>query len=80
MAQGGGVIKYPPCPACSGEGTLNGMNRPTCCGRGISPEIIRISLILVDEASLSNFGAGMVRNTPEEMLPNPALLDWGLIR
>ena len=31
VAQGGGVIKYPPCPACSGEGILNGIDCPTCC-------------------------------------------------
>ena len=77
VAAGGGNTKYAPCPNCAGAGHLvGGMVCPACQGRGIDcceyawlpPE--------VDEQALARFGAGMVWMSPEELLPNPALMDW----
>ncbi len=76
VAWGGGVLKYPPCPTCQGNKELEGKPCPGCGGRGIETVLLAGLPGPVDEQVLAEFGAGLVWVTPEELLPNPALLDW----
>jgi alpha-mannosidase len=70
VAAGGGVIKYPPCPACRGVGC------ETCNGRGFDDSLRAILPEAPDPASLAGLDAGLVTITPEEYLPNPAVIEW----
>jgi alpha-mannosidase len=76
VAWGGGVIKYPPCPACRGCGEQAGAACPVCAGRGIEPGLRAGLPGPIDADALAEFGAGLVWVTPEELLPNPGLLEW----
>lgn len=72
----GGVWKYPPCPACAGSGRVGGAECPECAGRGISSTLKAFLPRPIDPTVFENLGAALVLSMPEEMLPNPALLDW----
>lgn len=76
VAWGGGVLKYPPCPACQGNKELEGTACPACGGRGIDTVLLAGLPSPVNKEALAESGAGLVWVTPEELLPNPALLDW----
>lgn len=75
-AMGGGNTKYPPCPVCGGDGEQDAAPCEACDGRGI--ELVERAWLPgpVDDAALAELGAGLVPVTPEELLPNPALIDW----
>jgi alpha-mannosidase len=72
----GGVVKYPPCPDCAGTGMTNGAACAACAGRGISATLKADLPHSIDPAVFNPLGAALVLSMPEEMLPNPALLDW----
>jgi alpha-mannosidase len=72
----GGVVKYPPCPDCAGTGKTHGAACPTCAGRGISATLKAYLPDPIDPAEFEEMGAALVLSAPEEMLPNPALLEW----
>ncbi len=72
----GGVWKYPPCQDCAGTGKLDGADCPTCAGRGIPARLKSFLPGPIDPEVFASLGAAMIASTPEEMLPNPALLDW----
>jgi alpha-mannosidase len=75
-AVGGGNTKYPPCPTCGGDGAPDGAPCEACGGRGID-RVERAWLPgPVDAAALHDRGAALVPVTPEELLPNPELVDW----
>jgi len=76
VAQGGGVVKYPPCATCTGTGIIDGTPCPACHGRGIDPQLVSNLPGEIDQAALAEFGAGIVQLTPEELLPNPAVIQW----
>jgi hypothetical protein len=75
-AAGGGIAKYPPCASCGGTGAKDQFTCPSCGGRGIDPDLRAGLPGEVDQQALAQFGAGLVKVTPEELLPNPALLEW----
>ncbi len=70
VASGGGVFKYPPCKRCLGEGCR------ICGGRGIELSLRSHLPATIDEATLRRNGAGVVQLAPEELLPNPQIIDW----
>ncbi len=66
----GGCDKYPPCPHCHGRGCRR------CNHRGIH-EKLRCRLPQdFDEKLVRRAGVAQVARTPEELLPNPAIIDW----
>ncbi len=73
---GGGVLKYPPCRACQGNKEQDGSICPACGGRGIDTVLLAGLPGPINKDALAETGAGLVWVTPEELLPNPALLDW----
>jgi hypothetical protein len=79
VATGGGIAKYIPCIdcRCNGTGGSEASICPTCGGRGIDPNL-HAALPGADRPALAlaQFGAGLVKMTPEELLPNPGLLAW----
>lgn len=72
----GGVWKYPPCQDCAGTGKTGGADCPACAGRGIPAALKSFLPGPIDPEVFAELGAAMIASTPEEMLPNPALLDW----
>jgi len=76
VCRAGGVWKYPPCPDCSGTGKVEGKICHTCKGRGISASLKAFLPGDIDLQSVEEMGAAIVMSAPEEMLPNPALVDW----
>jgi alpha-mannosidase len=68
---GGDAFKYSPCPQCNGEGGAC----PRCGGRGIDV-VLRAGPHEVDPEAFAQFGAAEIRVTPEEVLPDPAMLEW----
>lgn len=70
--QGGGVWKYLPCPACRGAGG----NCPECGGRGIHVGPLAGLPGELHPFAFERYGAAHINLGPEELLPNPALLDW----
>jgi alpha-mannosidase len=72
----GGVVKYPPCADCAGTGKAGGGACPACAGRGISATLKAYLPDPIDPQAFSEMGAALLLSAPEEMLPNPALLDW----
>ncbi len=75
-AAGGDVIKYVPCESCSGTGVAAGKSCSACGGRGIPAGLYSRLPGEINQEALKEFGAGIVMMGPEELLPNPALLDW----
>ncbi len=77
-AWGGGNTKYAPCPICRGTGRSGDVDTacPHCAGRGIEPEKRAWLPRDVHKDALEAFNAGLVRMAPEELLPNPDLIDW----
>jgi alpha-mannosidase len=76
VATGGGIAKYIPCIDCRGTGGSEASICPTCGGRGIDPNLHAALPGEIDQQALAQFGAGLVKMTPEELLPNPGLLAW----
>ncbi len=76
VSAGGGVVKYPPCETCRGFGEVDGQPCSVCEGRGIPPQLRATLPEEFDHNRLQATGAGIVVMNPEEMLPNPALIDW----
>lgn len=72
----GGVVKYAPCPACGGIGKIQSALCPACRGHGFDPALLAALPEQRHPDPLSTPAAQLVLMTPEEMLPNPALLDW----
>jgi alpha-mannosidase len=70
----GGVFKYPPCPDCAGTGGDGSCSR--CKGRGIDSSLRAYLPDRLDLHDDEELGAQLVSVAPEELLPNPALLDW----
>jgi alpha-mannosidase len=86
-ARGGGNTKYAPCPMCRGTGKRAEDETPCerCDGRGIDGterawlprEVHAEALAAWPSASNPKIGGvGLVSMTPEELLPNPALIGW----
>ncbi len=80
-ASGGGVVKYAPCPACRGTGVDSaGASCSTCLGRGIDPALHAFLPDGIDPEAFKSdgptTGAASLKMGPEELLPNPALIDW----
>lgn len=80
-AQGGGVVKYAPCPACCGTGVDGaGAECQTCHGRGIDPALRAFLPDGIDPDAFNSAGptagAAAFKMGPEELLPNPALIGW----
>jgi alpha-mannosidase len=70
-AYGGAWSKLRPCPRCAGVGCA------TCAGRGIDHANAAASLPGVPNAGIrERHPQAMVRVTPEEQLPNPAIVSW----
>jgi alpha-mannosidase len=76
LVRGGGVNKYRPCAACNGTGLIDSAGCPTCRGRGIDPTLRAGLPGPFNPNELAGFGAGIIWMPPEELLPNPALLEW----
>lgn len=72
VSRAGGVVKYPPCPDCRGTG----LDCPRCGGRGIDPTLRAFLPEHLNLADTDEFGAGIVSCSPEELIPNPELLNW----
>lgn len=76
VGAGGGNAKYPPCPTCGGSGVTGRSVCRTCKGRAID-DSLRSSLPRdINRPELSLFNAGIIRMGPEELLPNPEIIDW----
>ncbi|MBE0698623.1 MAG: hypothetical protein IH586_17025, partial [Anaerolineaceae bacterium] len=73
----GGVVKYPPCSDCAGTGKKGEITCTACGGRGISKTLKAFLPGPIQADVFDEFGAALVLSMPEEMLPNPALLEWG---
>jgi alpha-mannosidase len=69
---GGGVTKYAPCPNCRGAGG----DCPRCQGRGIDTSERARLPGEIDLHAFEELGAARVMLSPEELLPNPALITW----
>lgn len=76
VALAGGVVKYPPCACCGGKGIDDTVVCPVCQGRGIDSTLLSELPEAIDTEAMGELPAGIVRSTPEEMLPNPQLLVW----
>jgi len=72
VSRAGGVNKYPPCPDCRGTG----QDCLRCGGRGIDPSMRAHLPEHLNMGDVDNFGAGIVSSSPEELMPNPELIDW----
>ncbi len=72
----GGAWKYPPCADCAGTGKTGEITCPACAGRGISATLKAFLPGAIQPEVFISLGAAMVASFPEEMLPNPALIDW----
>jgi alpha-mannosidase len=70
VAVGGDVVKYAPCQACHGAGC------EVCHQRGIDDNRRSRLPGPINDEQLTQLGAGLVRCTPEELLPNPEMIDW----
>jgi alpha-mannosidase len=70
IAHGGDVVKYAPCRVCHGSGC------EVCHQRGIDDNLRSRLPGFMDLGQISLFGAGLVLCTPEELLPNPEIIDW----
>lgn len=70
VAHGGDVIKYAPCQACHGTGCK------VCHHRGFDDTLRSRLPGSIDNSKLSELGAGLVLCTPEELMPNPEIIDW----
>jgi alpha-mannosidase len=76
-AWGGGNTKYPPCPSCRGSGKdLDGGVCNICRGRGINVFERAWLPGKINPGSFKEFGCALVPMTPEELLPNPDLVEW----
>jgi alpha-mannosidase len=67
---GGGNAKYAPCPECDGLGCRK------CRGRGFDDSQRAAVPEKIDTEAVRRAGCGIVMSSPEELLPNPALVDW----
>ena len=76
--EGGGVWKYVPCPACHGTGTgaAAGASCAACNGRGIQVGPLCALPGEIEPLAFEPYGAAWIKLGPEELLPNPALIDW----
>jgi alpha-mannosidase len=70
IARGGDVVKYAPCQACRGVGC------EVCHQRGVDDNLRSPLPGFMDTEPISQFGAGLVLCAPEELLPNPEMIDW----
>lgn len=70
VAQGGDVVKYAPCQACGGTGC------EVCDHRGFDNALRSRLPGPVNNEQLTRLGAGLVLCTPEELLPNPEMIEW----
>lgn len=75
-AMGGDVIKYPPCETCNGTGQHNRATCEACGGRGIPSDLLAKLPGELDPEAFQKSDAALVLMGPEELLPNPALIDW----
>lgn len=73
---GGGNTKYPPCAACGGTGVAVSITCPVCQGRGIDINVRAWLPGDINDAALESFGAGLIMMGPEELLPNPQIIQW----
>ena len=71
VGNGGNVVKYPPCPECSGNGSLDGKVCPSCSGRGIAAKYDKEHFVqfTVNNDLLEKNGVGFILLNPEEYLP-----------
>ena len=76
VAAGGDVVKYLPCETCQGTGEVAGKTCSSCDGRGIPRELLAKLPGDINQEELSKRNAGLVLMGPEELLPNPAIIDW----
>ncbi|MEE4194371.1 MAG: glycosyl hydrolase-related protein, partial [Anaerolineae bacterium] len=60
----------------SGTGIAAGKTCSACGGRGIPAGLYSRLPGEINQDALKEFGAGIVLMGPEELLPNPALIDW----
>ncbi|MBE0698974.1 MAG: hypothetical protein IH586_18810, partial [Anaerolineaceae bacterium] len=72
----GGVVKYPPCSDCAGTGKKGETTCTACGGRGISKALKAFLPGPIQADVFDELGAALILSMPEEMLPNPALLEW----
>jgi alpha-mannosidase len=73
---GGGIVKYPPCESCNGSRKVDGMTCSVCEGRGIPTDLLAELPRNINPEAFKETGAAIVMMGPEEMLPNPELIDW----